>query len=677
MMQNKDAPKVYLAYNRQRNSVIVNAPPDLLKIIEQTIHYLDVPYGDATPVAEVGATADTQRTMKPYTLQNIDPDKFVSTLEEIGGLSPYAVFKVDDNNRTLFAVAPESDHKKIAAMLRDLDGSGRQLKVIQLRRRPADAVAATINKMMSGQNEKKEERRRPWYYYDYDYGNNDNKKKDTLQGFGCDADIENNQLLVWANDTEMRRVQQFLIELGELPGDKRDQRLVRVIEPSDVKSTPELLKQLQEAWSTSQGNKLIIKVPPEAKKAPKPEEEDKKEKPKSDTPAKPANDRSAWMAPRNRVAAHFVQLGVSDTKSPAPAPAKQPGKLAAPGDASTSTANAGTTPSTATPAPVTITVGPDGRLTISSTDPAALDRMEQLIEDLSPPQRRYKVFRLTHIRAFDFYINVLKDFFKDDLDAKGDNEFMGFFFGPRFGKSDDKTGPTLSKRKKLMLTWDPGSNSIIAANASASQMAEIEQLIAEFDRQAPNDSAEKRRTMPVKINYSKPTVIAAAVKEVYRDLLSSKDKEFDRGDQKEKKGNGERVTIIDYAPSMGDSEGDGKPSQLKVGFEGALSLGADDVSGILIVSAQSAIFENIVTMVHELDEQAKPKTTVQVYQTHGLVKADALQKALEKAVGTAWLGNRPEQQPNQTGPADKNERPENDGGDRGKNRNGRNQGGNR
>jgi hypothetical protein len=272
---------------------------------------------------------------------------------------------------------------------------------------------------------------------------------------------------------------------------------------------------------------------------------------------------------------------------------------------------------------------------------------------------------------------VLKDFFKDDLDAKGDNEFMGFFFGPRFGKSDDKTGPTLSKRKKLMLTWDPGSNSIIAANASASQMAEIEQLIAEFDRQAPNDSAEKRRTMPVKINYSKPTVIAAAVKEVYRDLLSSKDKEFDRGDQKEKKGNGERVTIIDYAPSMGDSEGDGKPSQLKVGFEGALSLGADDVSGILIVSAQSAIFENIVTMVHELDEQAKPKTTVQVYQTHGLVKADALQKALEKAVGTAWLGNRPEQQPNQTGPADENKRPENDGGDRGKNRNGRNQGGNR
>src|SRR6478736_3263788 len=101
---------------------------------------------------------------------------------------------------------------------------------------------------------------------------------------------------------------------------------------------------------------------------------------------------------------------------------------------------------------------------------------------------------------------------------------------------------------------------------------------------------------------------------------------------------------------MGEG-GDGRPSQLKVGFEGALSLGADDVSGTLIVSAHAAIFDDIERMVHELDDQAAPKTTVQVYQTHGNVRAEALQKALEKAVGNAWLGNRPEQQPNQTGAA--------------------------
>ena len=36
-MLNKDGPPVYLAYNRQRNSVMVNAPPEYMKIIEQAV----------------------------------------------------------------------------------------------------------------------------------------------------------------------------------------------------------------------------------------------------------------------------------------------------------------------------------------------------------------------------------------------------------------------------------------------------------------------------------------------------------------------------------------------------------------------------------------------------------------------------------------------------------------
>ena len=96
--------------------------------------------------------------------------------------------------------------------------------------------------------------------------------------------------------------------------------------------------------------------------------------------------------------------------------------------------------------------------------------------------------------------------------------------------------------------------------------------------------------------------------------------------------------------------GNDRPSPIKVGFDGALSLGADDVSGVLIVSAQKGIFGDIVRMVRELDNEAAPKTTVQVHHVVGNVSAESLQKAVNKAVGTAWLGNRPEQQPNQTGP---------------------------
>ena len=190
------------------------------------------------------------------------------------------------------------------------------------------------------------------------------------------------------------------------------------------------------------------------------------------------------------------------------------------------------------------------------------------------------------------------------------------------------------------------------------------QMIKEFDKAPRSDSVEKRTTRPIKIRYSKPTVIAAAIKDVYRDLLSTRDKEFERNEQKDKKSSTERMTVINYGGggSSGQEDSD-RGSAVKVGFEGALSLGADDVSGVLIVSCQQAIFDDIERMVHELDNQAAPKTTIQVYQTHGIVKAEALQKALKQSVGTAWLGNRPEQQPNQTG-AEGEAKPPNEKGKR-------------
>ena len=80
--------------------MLVNAPPEQMKIIEQTIAYLDVPFGGDSGCRRTRRdAAAAQRTMKTYPLTTLDPDKFVTTLEEIGGLSPYAEFKVDDDSQ--------------------------------------------------------------------------------------------------------------------------------------------------------------------------------------------------------------------------------------------------------------------------------------------------------------------------------------------------------------------------------------------------------------------------------------------------------------------------------------------------------------------------------------------------------------------------------------------------
>ena len=314
---------------------------------------------------------------------------------------------------------------------------------------------------------------------------------------------------------------------------------------------------------------------------------------------------------------------------------------------------------------------------LSSPDTAALDRMEALIDELSPAERRFKVFPCRYIRASEMWYD-LTDFFEDDLKEKSGNmirDWNGFLVPS--GNNNEKSGTGLSKRRKLMITYDRPSNSILVANASATQLAEIQQLIDQFDKPAKSDSVEIRQTAAIKIHYSKPSVIAAAVKEVYRDLLSSRDKEFDRGDKREERSTTERVTVINYGGSS-ESDGSDRPSPVKVGFDGALSLGADDISGVLIVSAQKGIFDDIARMVRELDNEAAPQTTVRVHHMTGNVSAESVQKALEKSVGRAWLGNRPEQQPNQTGQDDKkrNENDRNRGERNRNNDNNNNNGGN-
>jgi hypothetical protein len=262
-----------------------------------------------------------------------------------------------------------------------------------------------------------------------------------------------------------------------------------------------------------------------------------------------------------------------------------------------------------------------------------------LIDQLSPPERRFEVFRLKYTTALNMYWN-LTDFFAEEL--KGESEFIMDWFG-RYQKvgADAPQGAGLAKRRKLQIIYDTPSNTILVANASPSQLREIRQLVDEYDRPAPADSIKTRRTAAIKIRYSRAATIATALKDVYRDLLSSRDKEFQTGDKREQSANQERVTVIQYGESQ-SGDGSKRPSPVKVGFEGALSVGVDEVANMLIVSVQEELFESVVRMVHQLDEEARPRTTVQLHRVSSHIDPKSLQKALTEALSTPWPGGRPE-----------------------------------
>ena len=317
-MLQPDGPPIYLAVNRQTNSILANAPPEYMRTIERAIKALDVPAtGSAAAIAAAGSDTPSNDALRleKYTLVTMDPGALQLALEEIGNLDPRTQLQIDKKSKTLFARATETDHKKIAAMRDELDGTGRQLKVIWLPRRlPADAVAGSIFSLMAGQEEEEEEERRPFFFYDFRDRDEEDKPK---KGFRVDADIENNRLLLWANDAELEQVKKFLAELTADAPSVGGPRPVRVLDPLGDEQTKRLLEALRQSWPALGDNELIIDDNRPAEAVPPPAEKKPTAAPVDESAAAVERGPTPWRVVPAGGPMQFAQLRFEDTEASA------------------------------------------------------------------------------------------------------------------------------------------------------------------------------------------------------------------------------------------------------------------------------------------------------------------------------------------------------------------------
>jgi type II secretory pathway component GspD/PulD (secretin) len=641
-MMKKDEPTVHIAVDSRRNVLLVNAEPKEMAVIERTIAEIDVPENGlpGTMGPEAGVRPD-ELTLEKYQTMTASPESVISALQDVGGLSPRAQLSSESASKTIFAYATAADHAVIKRMIDKLDAAGRSLYVIWLNRRsPADQVAGTVHALMVGEK-KKEENRRPWYW-DY-YDNNQEEQPDT--GFRIQADVENNRLLLWATDAEFKEVSQLLDRLGAVTSPNAgNPSKVRVLEPRSPEETAQLLERLRQAWGGS--NPLNVHgAPPADESAPGQQPKSKTDELESPSDLDRTTDYSPGMtrpmgltSPRIVWAADVVEKPTED--------AAEAGEAAP---------------------PINVTVSPDGKLILTGDDPVALDELEQLIEELSPAQRKFEVFQLYNSRASSVSLN-LEEYFADEL-AEDDDPFQRFFWG---GDQQQDETATMGKRPKLRFIWDPDTNTIVAQNASPSQLEVIRKLIKIYDQPVDEDAIAKRRTEVIQLKYSRAPAIAAALKEVFRDLLSSKDKEFQGRDNQRDSGRRE----VYYRIGGGNDKN--KSAPVKVSFEGALSIGIDEISNTLIISAEEQVWENVRDIVHALDEEARPDTVVQVHELSGAVRASELQKVLSAALSKPWPGGKPEAASanNAGGNGNNNGQGGNNNGNEGRNNRGRRNRGN-
>ncbi len=612
---------INMAVNERNNSIFVQARPDKMTVIAQVIEAIDI------PVNHDDSLLVNLNRMQVYRLAGVEPDPVVKTLMEIGNLEPGTRLEVDRKNSAIIAYASLADHVTIRAVVDKLAGSERKFEVIHLRRLAADYVAGTIDFMM-GSGAKKEKSRSSPYFNPFDQGR---QVAENTKEFRVDADIEHNRLLLWANPVELTSVEALLAKLGEIPASGSGSAGIRVIDSGDAKETEELLERIRRAWPSIAPNALL------APAATAPLEESKGPArplpalPKDSSTSSPLPSPSPGPAVAQTQAAVF-HLAVMRGESADSTPADNVPAGKAPTDSVPTERAAEERPRDSArpaPPPVKITIGPDGKLILSSEDGQALDRLEELAAQLATARKDYRVYRLKYAWAVGVALN-LEDFFKEDKKERPRSPFP-YYFGDVNSQDDSQDDRRLSKRRKLRFISDTETNTILVEGASAEQLRTIEDLIQLYDQPPPTDTQSVRKTEIIRLKYSKAKAVADTVKDVYRDLLSANDKAL-ADNQRRDSG---RSFVFNYS----DTD---KTEQKTPKFKGLLSIGIDEVSNSLMVSAPGYLFDHVTKMIKELDAAAAPDYTVRMVrvnrgmsaqQMKGILDEVFMQKPREKPTG--------------------------------------------
>ncbi|MGZ0171977.1 MAG: secretin N-terminal domain-containing protein [Planctomycetales bacterium] len=673
----------------RENVLLVTGPADKIATIADAVELLDQPSLRSQSILD-----SIQRT-EVYRLENFDPAAFIETVRELGGLSPLTQIRADETRGAVIVSGSKVDHLILSQLLEKIDGTSREFHVIPLRKLDAEYVAGSI-KLMMGAEEKKQDSRRSYYYNPYSSRSSSSQSQDFGDKFTIDADVEYNRLLMRCTTFELEQVQDLLIKLGELPRPGGNPSRRRVFETGNLEDSMLLIERLQKVWPSRGANELKLIPPvlepekdtivPQGPNSPdvleprKPAREADGKKSVDDKPVKTAewsprsssNPFLSGSQPLFRAASQSQAVEADDKDDAASSELAAP---EAPGTpkidkevadealrnlverirakqqegALRSAPSAGKAdgPASSSPPPIQIRIGTNGEIYIESDDPAALDLLEEVLDEYAPPKRDWKVIKLKYPQTWAYGIEViLKDIFKEEIDAsesKDSGSRSSPFGGYYPGGSSNNSGPRrLSARKPLKIISDRDSHTILVQGASDEQLRMIEELIEIYDKPQSTETRSIRKTQIFKIQYSKAKVIAAALKEVYRDLLSENDKALQEGKGNKKE---DRPSERGYTYIYGSGGDEGEDQEEPIKFKGLLSIGVDETANILIISATEGLLNNVSEIIDQLDMAAQPNSSYKVVPVNSRVNLRELQKKLHNMLAP----KPPQQQKNQNG----------------------------
>jgi type II secretory pathway component GspD/PulD (secretin) len=593
--------EVHLVVNEQENSILANAPPDKLAVVRQAVQALDV------PAVEGRRGSDAITRMKIYRTKAIDPDAMAEMIQELvamGKLQSNTQVQSDDDSNTLIVYAVPADHLAIANLVSQVDEDGRDVRIISLRQLDIDYALQAVKLLLQGQSSGEGRRGRQ-----------------ADEGFRIEADVERNRLLLWATDDEYAEINSLLAKLGE--NLERTASLgrgnsVRVLN-LPAQGADRTLDSLKEIWPNVRDNPLRIqgqrnsRVRDLRRQTESRGGVDLQDRTGSPTPREPSQQTVTTVTEKPSVPTRFAVARVpagnreDDEQQPEENTAVEKGDepdSANSDDASSSdtadTKGEGKNEGEPEPPPITITQSASGQLIVTSKDVEALNSLESLLGQLMPAQADYVVFRLKHASPFAVELTLRQIFSTDATQGRTDGRLPA------------------SSRSLLQFISDIDTGTLLVQGATAEQLTKIERLLELYDQPETLDGELERKTEIYEVRYSRANLVAEVVKEVFRDLLSSNDKVFT---PERKEGD---------SPSRNLGYGANYSSKIPR-FKGLLSLGVEENTNTLVVSAPVFLIGDVMKLIRDVDQTAASHST-KVVTLNG-VSTESLREVLARMPG--------------------------------------------
>jgi type II secretory pathway component GspD/PulD (secretin) len=612
---------ISITSDKRTNSLLVNAPRKEMKLIEGLIAAIDVGDKPYDPTTDPGL--NNEPYLKVYTLQNADAREVTKTLSAM--LPEGVVVNEDGRERQVHIFGNDEMQSKVAELIDQLDTSDFDivLDVIFLNKLDPVGAAAMLDAL---------------FYVDGD------------RAPVIEPDSFGRRLNVRGTHEQITQIKTFLAKYGESgEADSSGRGRMRIFSAGN-RDPAEMLQVLQQLWSQQQApNRIRVSIPSQSsrvkgeyvpsKQGLPTEAGEEESSPAAERPA-PDSFREQMIRELERAITssetNALDQALQETdeevqqaiEQPEPildlTPASERNKTSAPADdggaapASEGTdlldeldrrlgnetetnrnaANNGGEPE------ISILLQGD-KFIFTSEDEEALDQIEELLQAIGmafPPQQDWTIFYLQSTDATEVAYTLeqlIPDSAVSSTTSSSDGSLMGELTSGLLGLGEsvaDASGLSSLTESSTSLRIIPETRlNALFVSGPNHLVAEVEEFLRFLDASDLPESLRDRLPRPIPVEYADVNEVYNIVSEVYKDYLST-------GNPLAGNNNNRNNPLAAMLGQGGGGRGRGNNARPQLA---KLTLGVDERTSQLIVSASDALYREIEELVKTVDQSAK------------------------------------------------------------------------